>query len=74
MSHAPDRLKNLDEQSLSDMILMAMLINPEDGKSDNYIVEPLPTNPEKYRLVCVDNDQAFVPAYVQIKLKDLFLQ
>ena len=44
-----------------EMILTAMLINPEDDKPDNYIVMPVNT-PEglRYRLVCVDNDHAFV--------------
>ena len=43
------------------MILTAMLINPEDDKPDNYIVMPVST-PDglRYRLVCVDNDHAFV--------------
>ena len=43
------------------MILTAMLINPEDDKPDNYIVMPVTTREGlRYRLVCVDNDHAFV--------------
>jgi hypothetical protein len=47
------------------MLIAAMLINPEDGKPDNYIVTPHPTKQHTYRIVGVDNDQAFVPAIVK---------
>ena len=58
---------NLDERDLSGLIVVAMLINPEDGKPDNYIVEVHPTKVGQYRLVGVDNDHAFVPALVKEK-------
>lgn len=67
MKNNPELLKDLDERDLSGLIIVAMLINPEDGKPDNYIVEPHPTRPGKYRLICVDNDHAFVPAIVKEK-------
>ena len=47
-----------------------MLINPEDGKPDNYIVEEHPMKRNKYRLIGVDNDHAFVPAIVKEKPAD----
>lgn len=51
----------LDPESLSEMLVTALLINPEDDKPDNYIVEPINTPAGlRYRLVCVDNDHAFV--------------
>jgi WD40 repeat protein len=57
-------LNALDVQSLSEQILLAMLIHPEDGKPDNYQV--LPTEhegqPPQCRIVGVDNDHAFVKA------------
>lgn len=55
-------LSNIDLESLSGLILVAMLINPEDGKPENYIVERHPIQRDKYRIVGVDNDHAFVPA------------
>ncbi|MEN8236243.1 MAG: hypothetical protein ABFQ95_01645 [Pseudomonadota bacterium] len=65
LNRRPDFEQHLDQDSLSGMILMAMLANPEDGKPDNYVVEPHPTKPGKYRVVGVDNDHAFVPAIVR---------
>ena len=58
---AQEKLAALDMPALWEMILTAMLINPEDDKPDNYIVMPVNT-PDglRYRLVCVDNDHAFV--------------
>lgn len=63
----PERLQALDEDDTAGLILVAMLINPEDGKPDNYIVTPHLTQADRYRLVGVDNDQAFVPAIVKTK-------
>lgn len=60
-------LADLDERDLSGLIIVAMLINPEDGKPDNYVIEEHPTNSGKYRLIGVDNDHAFVPAIVKEK-------
>lgn len=65
--HGSARLDRLDPVSVTQMILMAMLVNPEDGKHDNYIVEPVPDNSGLYRLSCPDNDHAFVPAFVKSK-------
>ncbi|MBA3814375.1 MAG: hypothetical protein H0X26_07805 [Alphaproteobacteria bacterium] len=63
----PSILDHLDEEDISGMLIAAMLTNPEDGKPDNYIVTPHPTKPHKYRIVGIDNDQAFVPAIVKEK-------
>ena len=59
-----DVFKQLDSDSLYKMILVAMLTNPEDGKSDNYIVEfyTHANKEQKYRIIGIDNDHAFVPA------------
>ena len=67
MKNKPHLLKDLDERDLSGLIIVAMLINPEDGKPDNYIVEEHPMKRDKYRLIGVDNDHAFVPAIVKEK-------
>eukprot|EP00047_Mylnosiga_fluctuans_P021280 m.102735 g.102735 ORF g.102735 m.102735 type:complete len:1752 (-) comp8834_c0_seq1:426-5681(-) len=58
--HHPDRLAALDPRSLSESLIAAMLTNPEDGKPDNYIVEPMEN--DRFRIVCIDNDHSFVPA------------
>ncbi|MBA3814155.1 MAG: hypothetical protein H0X26_06665 [Alphaproteobacteria bacterium] len=65
LKNNPKILEDLDEEDLSGMLIAAMLTNPEDGKPDNYIVTPHPTKPNKYRIVGIDNDQAFVPAIVK---------
>ncbi|MBW8308037.1 MAG: hypothetical protein K0M45_00085 [Candidatus Paracaedibacteraceae bacterium] len=67
LTNNPQQLSQLDPVSTTKMILMAMLINPEDGKPANYIVEPLPDNPRLYRLVSPDNDQGLVPAFIKSK-------
>ncbi|MBA3814151.1 MAG: hypothetical protein H0X26_06645 [Alphaproteobacteria bacterium] len=72
MRKSPEILKNLDEESLSGLILVAMLINPEDGKPTNYVIEGHPTKENKYRIVGIDNDHAFVPAIVMEKPKKEF--
>ncbi|MBW8308916.1 MAG: hypothetical protein K0M45_04680, partial [Candidatus Paracaedibacteraceae bacterium] len=61
----PQQLNQLDPVSTAKLILMAMLVNPEDGKPANYIVEPLPDNPKLYRLASPDNDQGLVTAFVK---------
>lgn len=64
-----------DEQSLGEMIISAILINPEDDKPDNYIVEVVDTPDKKlYRLVCVDNDHAFVEPLIKDVTKRTKLQ
>jgi patatin-like phospholipase/acyl hydrolase/Ran GTPase-activating protein (RanGAP) involved in mRNA processing and transport len=56
LRHHPERLKELDAYFLSALFIGSMLIAPEDGKPDNYIVEPLDTG--KCRLIAIDNDHA----------------
>ncbi len=63
----PLQLTQVDTTALSQLILMTMLINPEDGKPDNYIVQPKP-NEKGYQLVSIDNDHAFVPSVAKEKL------
>ncbi|MBW8308785.1 MAG: hypothetical protein K0M45_03975, partial [Candidatus Paracaedibacteraceae bacterium] len=70
LTNHPQQLENLDPISTTHMILMAMLINPEDGKPANYIMEPLPHQPDLYRLASPDNDQGLVPAFVKPKPKE----
>lgn len=63
---SPQGVSNLDKKSFSQHVIMALLVNPEDGKSDNFIVATGHDNagrPTK-RLVSIDNDHAFVPALV----------
>ncbi|MCE3237748.1 MAG: hypothetical protein K0R24_729 [Gammaproteobacteria bacterium] len=60
-------LDQLHPQYLSEQIILAMLIHPEDGKPDNYQLLPMTIKQgEKaigaYRIVGIDNDHAFVKA------------
>jgi len=68
----PERLnpKQLDPESLSSLFLMAMLTNPEDGRPDNYVVEQIQDHPPLYRIVGIDNDQAFAPAVAKEQKKE----
>jgi TPR repeat protein len=59
----PEQLAKLDPEHLSQVLLMTMHINPEDGKPDNYIING-------YQIVMIDNDHAFVPSVA----KETFLQ
>ena len=53
----PYCLNGLDEVHTARLILASMLINPEDGKDDNFI---LVENPK--RLISIDNDHCFLPS------------
>ncbi len=68
----PERLKQLDLPSLSQLLFITMLTNPEDGKPDNYIVEQISEKPSTYRLIGVDNDQAFVPPVAREQKTSIF--
>ncbi len=54
--------ENLDERSFSLLFLITLLLNPEDGKPDNYILCPYTDaqNIMKYRIIGIDNDHALV--------------
>ncbi|MBA2306664.1 hypothetical protein H0W26_00855, partial [Candidatus Dependentiae bacterium] len=54
-----DLFKNLDSYHTGLLILAAMLINPEDGKEDNYILTP-----DRTKLIPIDNDHAFIPGTI----------
>ena len=58
---------SVDPKNFSQMVLMALLTNPEDGKSDNYMIQQfLNYNGEQaFRLVAIDNDHAFVPSILK---------
>ncbi len=45
---------------LSALMCLAMIINAEDGKPDNYVLRRLPGEAVRYELVGVDEDHAFV--------------
>ncbi len=57
------RLEKLDPLAFSELLLASMLVNFEDAKPDNFILEPQPEG--TYRLVGIDNDHAFVPPLVR---------
>jgi patatin-like phospholipase/acyl hydrolase/Ran GTPase-activating protein (RanGAP) involved in mRNA processing and transport len=63
----PISLAQLDLNSLGKILLSTMIIRPEDGKPDNYILTPFvpdshPTT-TRYTITCVDNDHSFVPTF-----------
>jgi HEAT repeat protein len=61
LEHHPDQLQNLDHESFSEALVLALLINPEDGRGDNYILQPFTMNNKtRYRIISIDNDHAFV--------------
>eukprot|EP00045_Choanoeca_perplexa_P016993 m.237506 g.237506 ORF g.237506 m.237506 type:complete len:2160 (-) comp17419_c0_seq1:897-7376(-) len=59
LSHDPQRLQLLEPRQLSMSLINAMLTCPEDGKPDNYIMEPVENG--LYRLVCIDNERCMCP-------------
>ena len=60
--HNPQAFNNLDPVHTALLIIAAMLINPEDGKEDNFILSP----DGKY-LIPIDNDHCFLPSTFQKK-------
>lgn len=57
----PIELKLLDKRSIFEAMILAMMINPEDGRADNYIVQPFSKgNKKSFRIISIDNDHAFV--------------
>ena len=52
--------KSLDRNAFSELFLASLLINYEDGKPDNFIVETKKSS-GKNVIVCIDNDHAFLP-------------
>ncbi len=59
-SLSSEHLKNLDEETLYERFLAEILLNPEDGKPDNYRLERIPNG--KMQIVGIDNDHMLVPA------------
>ena len=55
----PIRLKYLDPVTTSGLIVASILINPEDGKPDNYILRVHPLKKDFYQIIAIDNDHAF---------------
>ena len=53
----PNCLDNLDHSHTARLILCSMLINPEDGKDDNFIISE-----DFKRLIPIDNDHCFMPS------------
>ena len=56
----PKVFGNLDPFQTGLLIISAMLINPEDGKEDNFILSP-----DGRYLIPIDNDHCFLPSFFQ---------
>ena len=69
LKHEPQKLDQLDLHRLHNLLLTAILINPEDGQPANFIFKPIQTKlgETKYELIGIDNDHAFVPPFSTVK-------
>ena len=56
----PQAFSNLDPLHTGLLIISAMLLNPEDGKEDNFILSP-----NGRYLIPIDNDHCFLPSTFQ---------
>ena len=66
---------NLDRRSFSELFLASLLVNYEDGKPDNFIVDEIQCKNEiKKVLVCIDNDHSFLPPFIFKKNKSQQMQ
>jgi len=64
-AEALQKLKSLDKAQWTALFILTVLIHPEDGKPDNYILKPFQNAQGKtvYAIIGVDNDHAFVEAF-----------
>jgi hypothetical protein len=57
----PECIAQIDRQSFSEAIILAILIKPENGTADNYRLEPHYVGKKlSYRLISIDNSHAFM--------------
>ena len=59
-NHNPEQLNNLDLEATLKLIILAMLINPEDLKADNIICQLLPLR-SRWSMKMIESEGAFVP-------------
>ena len=59
LDHRAYQLKNLDKRSFSEALGLALLINPEDGREDNYILKQK-IQDKAIQFRSIDNDHTFV--------------
>jgi tetratricopeptide (TPR) repeat protein len=69
MNRRDDFLMKLDSYRFTQLFFLSLLVNPEDGKPDNYILSPYISKDCKasYQIICIDNDHSFVPPIVKEK-------
>ena len=65
-------LEQMDHLSFSELLLASLLVNFEDAKPDNFILEKMQNN--SYRLIGIDNDHAFVPPLVKEEGKTILVK
>lgn len=70
----PERINLLDPESVSKALILTMLTNPGDGNLGNYIISPFinQAGEIRYRLICIDNEQAFMPSVAKTIPKGWF--
>ena len=66
---AQAKLTRLDSHRWTDLFILSVLIHPEDGKPDNYILSPCKNTKgeDSYAIVAIDNDHALVEVFNQDK-------
>ncbi len=57
------QLERLDQLTFAKLLIASLLVNFEDAKPDNFILEVLPDG--VHHLISIDNDHAFVPPLVK---------
>lgn len=61
LQNYPERLEKIEDESFSQAIILAMLINPEDGRPNHYLLKPFFKGKEiLYKIYSVNNDRSFV--------------
>ena len=67
LKNDPKRIDRINQKSLSGLMIGSMLVNPGDGKPDNFVLD------DQDWIASVDNDHAFAPAVVrEIPKTDIF--
>jgi small GTP-binding protein len=66
--HQKNNLLALDKRLFGEMALLTMMLNPEDGKPDNFILTAEKLKKQQgiiMGLLCIDNDRSFYPATIE---------
>jgi hypothetical protein len=70
--NAPQKITQIHPTNFSATIILGILVDPIDGKPDNFMLAPSRYNPQNLDIICFDSDMSFSNAIVQCK--DIFAQ